>query len=410
MYGLGAVCFTMLITAIGLQFYVFCESFFKQIVNEAGNSDWVSVDFNIYELLNGLFGISAVLITFGVIIGKVKPLQLIIITMFELFFHAFNYEVILNSSLRVADVGGTYADHMFGAYFGLAVSWCLTRHRKPTDPKTGYTADIFSLIGTLFLWIYWPSFVGGGAQADSVQQQRAIINTILALSASTIMTFYLSCCLSKEIQFRPVDIQNATLAGGVAIGCVANLSLNPVNAIFIGAAAGSLSTVGYYYIQPWIFKNLNIHDTCGVHNLHAMPSVIGGIASVILAAYKQGSDRNHDQDIYYHDGQAWRQMAGIIFVILFAIFTGLITGLVINLVDQTDAIEDFNDSTYWEVAEDFDGGNEGDVESIGTVDIEKHDIESKKPEREDRMFELAMSNHSKHSVRSEPSTVKTDKR
>lgn len=31
-------------------------------------------------------------------------------------------------------------------------------------------------------------------------------------------------------------------------------------------------------------KYLKIQDTCGVHNLHAMPGVIGGIVGAITAA------------------------------------------------------------------------------------------------------------------------------
>lgn len=152
--------------------------------------------------------------------------------------------------------------------------------------RTGNTPDIFSLIGTVFLWIYWPSFVAGAAVADSVQQQHAIVNTILALAASTICAFWLSSILSTNGRFRPVDIQNATLAGGVAIGCTANLSMSSFGAIMIGVTTGIVSTFGYNVIQPLLEEKIGLHDTCGVHNLHAMPSVIGAIASIILAGYK----------------------------------------------------------------------------------------------------------------------------
>ncbi len=366
-YGLGAVCFTMLITALGIQWYVFCESFFHQIFHGQSDSSWHHVDFTIYSLLNALFGISAVLISFGAVIGKVRPFQLMIMAFIELIFHALNYEWILIGGLKTADVGGTFADHMFGAYFGLAVSMVLNRNTNAKDraePAMGYNADIFSLIGTLFLWIYWPSFVGGGAVADSAAQNRAILNTILALSASTIAAFACSSIFSTHSSkvFRPVDIQNATLAGGVAIGCIANFQLNPVNAIFVGSAAGIVSTFGFNRIQGFLFRTIGLHDTCGVHNLHGMPSVIGGIASIILAAYKQTDGRDNDRDVFTALGdagdQSWRQLVSILLVITCAIVSGVFAGLLMNYFDPAASAEDnlvreHDDSTAFEVAADY---------------------------------------------------------
>jgi ammonium transporter Rh len=72
--------------------------------------------------------------------------------------------------IGLTDIGGTYLDHMFGAYFGLSIS--LVLGKPPAEPEMGNSPDIFALIGTLFLWIYWPSFVAGAAVADSEQQQR----------------------------------------------------------------------------------------------------------------------------------------------------------------------------------------------------------------------------------------------
>lgn len=47
-------------------------------------------------------------------------------------------------------------------------------------------------------------------------------------------------------------IQNATLAGGVAMGTAANMQVQPFGALFIGFSAGLLSTAGYTYIK--VFK------------------------------------------------------------------------------------------------------------------------------------------------------------
>ena len=43
-------------------------------------------------------------------------------------------------------------------------------------------------------------------------------------------------------------MQNATLAGGVAVGTVADLVLKPYGAIAVGIAAGLISTLGYAYV------------------------------------------------------------------------------------------------------------------------------------------------------------------
>lgn len=36
--------------------------------------------------------------------------------------------------------------------------------------------------------------------------------------------------------------------------------------------------------QPFLESRLHIQDTCGIHNLHAMPGLIGGIVGAITAA------------------------------------------------------------------------------------------------------------------------------
>lgn len=55
-----------------------------------------------------------------------------------------------------------------------------------------------------------------------------------------------------------MHIQNATLAGGVAVGATADMPLNPWGAVVIGCLAGLLSTVGFRFftvsehVQPHI--------------------------------------------------------------------------------------------------------------------------------------------------------------
>lgn len=52
------------------------------------------------------------------------------------------------------------------------------------------------LLGTLFLWLYWPSFNAG--PADGNERHRAVINTVLSLAACTVVTFSISSVTDKK--------------------------------------------------------------------------------------------------------------------------------------------------------------------------------------------------------------------
>ena len=78
---------------------------------------------------------------------------------------------------------------------------------------------------------------------------RAYINTYISLLASTICTFICSSIFGTDRKFNAVDIQNATLAGGVIVGASADLMMQPYGAFLAGCVAGCVSTFGYQVIQ-----------------------------------------------------------------------------------------------------------------------------------------------------------------
>lgn len=104
-------------------------------------------------------------------------------------------------------------------------------------------SDLFAMIGTIFLWMFWPSFNGALAPILMGSQHRVIINTVFALSASAMSAFALSAYL-HEGKFSMEDIQNATLAGWVAVGSSSDLVIGPAGALGIGLIAGTISVLG----------------------------------------------------------------------------------------------------------------------------------------------------------------------
>ncbi len=104
------------------------------------------------SLIGGLFAAAVVLISFGVYMGKVSRLQLLVICVIEIVMYAVN-EFILLDELQVADIGGSMLVHLFACYFGMAVTFVL---RRPDDIRNNpkevpiYQSDLFAMIGNTF--------------------------------------------------------------------------------------------------------------------------------------------------------------------------------------------------------------------------------------------------------------------
>jgi ammonium transporter Rh len=323
-YGLGAVGLTMFITCLGVEYAIIAESFMGK-----GS---LTIDF--LSLLNGNFAVAAVLISFGGLIGKISPIQITVLTVVELTCYCANKVYFLKQyaeSPLIADCGGTIIIHVFGAYFGLCACSVIG---KPKDEKlntSSYVSDLFSLVGTVFLWLFWPSFVAG-ALPGGTGQTTALINTVLALLASTVATFALTPLLEKG-KITTVPIQNATLAGGVSIGATANV-VGPFGAIVVGSLAGLLSTWGF--VKTPLFSDV---DTCGISNLHGMPGIFGGIVSALIPFFYTGTGVI-----------AANQAIGLAGTLVVACVTGAVTGGIMKALGTPE--DSFTDETFWTCADD----------------------------------------------------------
>ena len=85
----------------------------------------------------------------------------------ELVFYSLN-EAILVVIMHISDIGGSLVIHTFGAFFGLAatLSFQAKNAKESKNMSSSYNSNLFAMIGTVFLWIYWPSFNGALAVGD----------------------------------------------------------------------------------------------------------------------------------------------------------------------------------------------------------------------------------------------------
>ncbi|NXL12331.1 RHAG protein, partial [Mesembrinibis cayennensis] len=333
-YGFSSVGITMLIAAFGLQWGILMQGFWHM----AGGK----IHVNIQSMINADFSTATALISFGAVLGKTSPVQMLILTILEITIFACN-EHLVTEVLQATDVGASMTIHAFGAYFGLAVTLVLYRpglKNKHENDESTYHSDIFAMIGTLFLWLFWPSF----NSAIAPEKIKAIVNTYSSLAACTVVTFALSSLVDQRGKFSMVLIQNATLAGGVAVGTCADLSIAPFAAMCIGSIAGIISVLGFHFLTPLLASKLNIQDTCGVHNLHGLPGILGGIAGIIVTAIKE----EVRQGVRFTPGM---QAAALGSTIGIALMGGALTGGILKLpfLGQASDQNCFDDSVYWEV-------------------------------------------------------------
>ncbi|CAL7939452.1 unnamed protein product [Xylocopa violacea] len=372
-YGQSAIGLTFLLGAILVQVALICEG----VAHMEKNS---KAFLSLKSLLSADIAVAAPLISMGALLGKTTYMQLVFMGILELIMFTVN-KYVGEHLLQVVDAGDSMFVHAFGAYFGLAVSFVFGMKEKPKEhllEGPSYNSDIFAMIGTVFLWLFWPSFNSAALEGDD--QQRAIINTLLSISASCVIAFATSALVTKDSKFNMVHIQNSTLAGGVAVGTAAGMMCEPIGALVVGSLAGLLSVLGYKYLTPLIQKRLRIHDTCGVHNLHGMPGVLAGIFGALMAGL--ATEATYDYSLYEifparapsspaklaelwdNSGtlagqdrtagqQAGYQLLALAITIGIAVVSGLITGLIMraSMYGSISEDEKFDDEANWELEE-----------------------------------------------------------
>ncbi|XP_010191193.1 PREDICTED: ammonium transporter Rh type B-like, partial [Mesitornis unicolor] len=275
-YGPGRAAISILITAFAIQWAVLVQGFVYSFLNGkiyVGAQSIISAD----------FCTAAVLIATGAVQGRMNPIQLLLLALLGVPLFTLN-EYILLSIMGVSDSGGSLTVHTFGAYFGLAVSRILHQPRvdeEKTQQDTGHQSDAFAVVGTIYLWVFWPSFTSATTATDNAEPW-AMLNTYFSLAASTMATVVLSSVLYEEATLRMVQLQDAALASAAVMGMAAEMLVAPFGALGAGFLAGLISSLGFRFLTPVLRSRLKTPDTSGVHNVHGLPGMLGAFLGTLL--------------------------------------------------------------------------------------------------------------------------------
>uniref|UniRef100_A0A8C5KU50 Ammonium transporter Rh type A n=1 Tax=Jaculus jaculus TaxID=51337 RepID=A0A8C5KU50_JACJA len=289
-YGFGGVGFNLFLAALGLQWGTIAQG----LIHSHGETFHIGMK----SMINADFSTAAVLISFGAVLGKTSPVQMLIMTILEIAVFAGN-EYLVGEIFQATDIGASMTIHAFGAYFGLAVAGVLYRSGlrwEHENEESVYHSDLFAMIGTLFLWMFWPSFNSAIAEAGE-PQFRAIVNTYFSLAACVITAFALSSLVEHRGKLDMVHIQNATLAGGVAVGTCADMNIPPYASMIIGSTAGIVSVLGYKFLSSSVgMQAAALGSSIGT-------AVVGGLVTGLilrLPVWNQPPDEHcYDDSVYW---------------------------------------------------------------------------------------------------------------
>lgn len=363
-FGYSAIGYSFLTAAFSLQWAIIVIGFFDNAALDVDEDNqipaWQKLSLGIDSLIQGLYGATTVLVAFGAILGRLTPLHHLIMATWMIGWYGLNH-FLLDGLMKTIDVGGSMEIFLFGSAFGLAISWTTgrpsERKRDHEDKDSRYDSDIFSIIGTLFLWILWPSF--NAAFAPDGTQMRVVINTVLSLCTGTIFSFLFSRVF-RGGKFKIGDVQRGTLAGGIALGSCSSFLVGPGGAMATGAVAASLSTVAIVHLTPSLYRWIGLQDSMSVLGTYFIPALVGAIAGIVSAATSTNSMTIYGVDFNLvfpdrHKSQAAWHILGLITSIGVGLVAGASLGFIFFLVRRFIKEKEifYSDETQWEVPSDF---------------------------------------------------------
>jgi ammonium transporter Rh len=314
-YGYTSITATYLVVSLSLPLYMLLRPYLW-----GANADILIA--NISMLLFAEFAAASLLIAIGGPLGRINTHQYLVIGLLFTPIYAINEWILFSGEVipigAFLDTAGSVMIHAFGAYFAFGMITMLTTKKEhKISSETSKISNEFAMLGSAALWIFWPSFCSALVAVNQIP--LVAINTVLALSGSTLSTYVFTILIRGKIEVA--DIANASLAGGVAIGAtVANVT--PGWSMLIGLVAGTISVVGYTIIQPRLQNTTGGIDTCGVHNLHGMPGLFGGIAAIGLVT-----------------SPLW-QLTGVIISVIIAVTAGIIVGFIASKLGRKETLYD----------------------------------------------------------------------
>ncbi|XP_032156763.1 blood group Rh(CE) polypeptide isoform X3 [Sapajus apella] len=336
-HGWSSVAFNLFLLALGVQWAILLDGFLSQFPPG-------KLVIKLSSIRLATMSAMSVLISAGAVLGKVNLVQLVVMVLVEL--TAFvTMRMVSRNVFSTEDHTNMMCIHVFAAYFGLTVAWCLPKPLpEGTEEKerTATSPSLSAMLGTLFLWMFWPSF-NSALLRNSIERRDAVFNTYYALAVSVVTSISVSSLAHPRGKINMTYMHNAMLAGGVAVGASCHLISSPWLAMVLGLVAGLISIGGAKCLPVCFNRVLGIHDSCGVHYTFGLPGLLGEITYIALMMHQAVWANAILYQVLLDAGQFSLAVA-------MGLASGLLTGLLLSLKiwKGPHAAKYFDDQAFWE--------------------------------------------------------------
>nr|XP_021499838.1 blood group Rh(CE) polypeptide [Meriones unguiculatus] len=346
-HGWSSVAFNLFMLALGVQGTILMNYFLYQYFQWNGESKDKTL---VSRFQIATMSTVPLLISACAVLGRVNLVQLSAMVLIE----AVTFSAVSAVSRKFFHVEKHICmmhGHVFGAYFGLLVAWCLSRSLPKEADKKAQTekvqmatsSNLFAMLGTLFLWIFWPSFNSALLEAIN-DKKNAVFNTYYALAVSTVAATAVSALTHPKGKINMIHIHNAVLAGGVAVGTPCSLITHPWIAMVLGLTAGLISAAGAKCQPVCLSHVLPDPNPSGIHYTFGLPGLLGGVTYFLLR------ETTYRSSEYVFATGMVLEIGALSFAMAMGMVAGLLTGclLIAKVWRAPHVAKYFDDQTFWE--------------------------------------------------------------
>ncbi|KAA0718297.1 B Rhesus blood group family type [Triplophysa tibetana] len=280
-YGFSGSGFNMLVAAMAIQWSVLMNGF---LLPQRHHNREIYI--NMKSVIEAELCAASALIAMGAVHGKTNPVQLLLMALLEVTGFVVN-QWILRTLLRADLLYSIMLLHIFGGFFGVMASWVLHRDRiKPKHEKEKFDrrTGLFSMLGTLFLWIFWPSFNAAVVfqKWDRGLKLSVIYGTYLSLAVSVVVAMTVSMLTSSNGKMNMASVCRGMQKYVIVISALEFAVHHILPAGIVGRPAAIYSALnlystihhhlyGFYFYQP-----LTLQDCC------KNPGIMSSFVQILL--------------------------------------------------------------------------------------------------------------------------------